>query len=321
MSRTEFKFGVLMPIGPGPDEPGRLRDTVSALEFFESGNFCLVIVDDGKEDRDFGRVVSELGPDRVTVMKNPRRGRGRGWEGACTSAVLGSLGHLADANVEFVLKLDSDALVIAPFADQIISRFAGDSSVGMLGSRYYADGTEPDREWVRSVAVATEKLMRPFALWRRTRVGFFPAVQTGLFGRYKRIRNTIRSAFVNGYRVGDHCQGGGYALSRGCLKALERHGHLDDPCTWLPTPVPADDVQALCVKAVGLHFRDFSGDGEPFACHWRGLPDSPENLLRRGAAIIHSLKDHAGRTEAQTRAFFRALRNRKGDAVYAGQTA
>lgn len=306
--RMKPRFGVILPVGPGAGEIERVADTVQALEAHEPGKFHLLIADDAMPGRDFFKAIPTLPQGRTTIMANPRRGRGFGWEGACTPAVIAGLKRFVSVDVDFVLKMDTDALPIAPFSSRIASKFAEDASVGMLGSRYYADGTEPDREWVHGVGLGLEKLLRPFALWRMTRLRKFPDVQIALWGDYRRIRNTIRQAFINGYRVGDHCQGGAYALSRNCLKELDLQGHLDHPCTWLRTPVPADDVQALCIKAAGLHYRDFSGVGEPFACHWRGLPDTPENLLKRRAAIIHSIKDHGGRTEAETRAFFKNLR-------------
>jgi hypothetical protein len=307
-SGTQVQFGVVMPVGPGEKEIARLRDTIESLETYEPGRFHLVLVDDSAAARDLKRDLGLSLSGRLTVIPNPRHGRGQGWEAGCTTAVLAGFAQLTGVPLAFVLKLDTDALVARPFADRIVAEFAQHPSVGMLGTRFFADGGELNREWVRKVGVVLEKLARPFALWRKTSVRNFPALQVALWGDYKMIRDTIRTAFINGYRVGDHCQGGAYAVSAACLQAFAQHGCLGKPCLWLRTPIPEDHTISLCVKAVGLSLRDFSGDGELFSSHWQGLMDTPENLLKRGYAFIHSVKDHGGRTEEQNRAGFRAAR-------------
>ena len=302
----EPSFGIVVPVGPGPQEINRVRDL---LETYEPGNFHLVLVDDAMVERGLPQEVGGLSPNCVAVIKNPRNGRGNGWDSGCAAAVLAGLGELSNKNVAFALKLDTDALVIRPFADRIIARFRDNPGVGMLGSRYFAEGSEPDRDWIRSMARVLEKLQRQFAVWRKTNVRAFPALQIALWGKDRKIRDTIRLAFINGFRAGDHCQGGAYALSRACLRGFEQCGHLKDPLLWLRAPIPDDHLLALCVKAIGFHFRSFDQDGEPFACAWAGLPDTPENLVKRGFGIVHSVKDHGDRTEVETRAFFKARRS------------
>jgi hypothetical protein len=153
------------------------------------------------------------------------------------------------------------------------------------------------------------KLARTLALWRQTRLGNAPALQVGLWGRDRIIRDTIRAAHARGYRAGEHCQGGAYAVSAAGLAALGTQGMLDDPCVWLRTPVPEDHTMALCIRAAGLHPGNLGGTGGLIASHWQGLPAAPAELERRGAAIIHSVKDYAGRTEAGTREYFRNRRH------------
>lgn len=305
-----------MPVGPGASEVERLRDTVNSLEYHEPDGYLLMLVDDAPQDRRLKEAVGELESSRVVILKNPRNGRGDGWSAGCTAGVLAGLKLLAARSVKFALKLDTDALVIRPFSAAVAAKFDSTPGLGMVGSRYYAEGYEPGQEWIRGMGVWLEKLMRQFAIWRCSRVSAWPVLQIGCWGKYREIRNVIRSAFINGFRVGDHCQGGSYALSGELLAALDRDGHLDDPLRWLWTPVTDDHTIALLVKALDFQLCDFGGKGGPFACHWRGLPDTPENLLNCGAAIIHSVKDHGKQTEAATRKYFKELRQ-AGDRVQA----
>jgi hypothetical protein len=41
---------------------------------------------------------------------------------------------------------------------------------------------------------------------------------------------------------------------------------------------------------------------------WRGLPDSPENLLQRQKKIVHSIKFWQDRSETEIRGYFRSKR-------------
>lgn len=302
-------FGIVMPLGPSALEVERLRDTVESLEHFERGNYHLVIADDAPQDRGLRAVLGGLDSSRFTIIKNPRDGRGDGWAAGCTAGLLAGLKVLAMREVEFALKLDADALVIRPFAAQVQAKFAGSPTLGMVGSRYFFDAPGPERDWIHdNVALTLEKLKRPFAIWRQSRVSNWPVVQMAWWGEHRAIRDIIRGAYANGFKVGDHCQGGVYALSRECLLAFDRRGYLDRPLRWLPTSMPEDHTAALLVQAAGLRFCDFGGEGEPFASHWRGLSAAPEVLLKRGHALVHSVKDHGGLKEQEIRAYFKTAR-------------
>ena len=305
------RFAVVSPVGPSDREVNRVRDLFDSLEAFEPGNYTFVLVDDDQGTSRFTNIVPKRLRDRYIEIKNPRRGQGGGWAAGCAVAVFAGLDELLRRRIpfNFVLKLDTDALVIGPFGEKISAQFAASSRIGMIGTVRDADLAEHPLESVKPLGRILDKLLKQVTIWRDTPLGG-PAVQIALWGRYRLMRDTIREAFINGFRVGEHCYGGGYALSRPSVEALAARGLVSKPRVWLSTPLVEDFLISLCVKSVDFGLMDLSGEGEPFAVRYLGLPDTPENLIARGHSIIHSVKDCEAQAlkEAELRAFFRQIR-------------
>ncbi|MBW0001620.1 MAG: hypothetical protein JO015_21195 [Verrucomicrobia bacterium] len=301
-------FGVILMIGPGEAELARARDTVASLYHYES-DFYLLLVDDDRGGRDLLELVPRERRGAAGAIKNPRMGKADGWCQGSTAGILAALAILkAMPDLQFVLKIDPDSLVIAPFANKVCCRFAANDNVGLLGNFRFNPTSLSHLKNYFPAAPAIEKLLCQVSIWRRTPCGKLPALQLALWGRYRRIRQTIRHALLNGYRLGEHCNGGGLALSKEAVHRMQAAGMLDDPCQWLATPCGDDVVIALNVRAVGLLIEDFSSDDEPFGVDHRGLLARPEALVERGHSIIHSVKDHGQFREAETRAYFRERR-------------
>ncbi|MBV9491475.1 MAG: hypothetical protein JO069_17395 [Verrucomicrobia bacterium] len=305
-------FAVVCPVGPGEKEIERVRDLIDSLEAFEPGNYHFVLVDDDQGSSRFHGIVPSSLRDRYIEVKNPRRGEGAGWAAGCAVAVLAGLDELLRRRIPFTfaLKLDTDSLVIGPFSQVVTQEFHSDPRAGMIGTLRDPRLAERADEQVKPLGRALDKLMKQFTVWRGTAAGGV-TVQIALWGRFRRIRDTIREAFINGFRVGEHCYGGGYALSRACVEALAARGLVSRPRIWIPTPLVEDMIMSLCVLSAGFTLQDFSGEQEPFAVRYRGLPDTPERLVARGHSIVHSVKDFnkQGLKEAELRSFFRELRS------------
>jgi hypothetical protein len=74
-------------------------------------------------------------------------------------------------------------------------------------------------------------------------------------------------------------------------------------------------MMGLYARAVGLDIADFNAAGEPFGIQFQGLPYSPDTMVARGYSLIHSVKDHGGVREEDTRRFFRSLRHSHASAA------
>jgi hypothetical protein len=229
-----------------------------------------------------------------------------------TAAIISALSWTHDnGQPSFVLKADTDTLVVAPFANQIHNQFLAHPEIGVLGSgsRKYPDRP---RDFIteRTIAPAMEKLLRQVTIWRRT-YDKWPRLQLGCFGKYGRIRTILRQALLNGYVLGENCLGGGYAISGTTLVELGKGRLLDEPLMWINTPCGEDVVISLYVKRVYKELSDFNGIGEPFGVSVKDSPFSPAEIVKRGYSIVHSVKSCGGCNESDTRLFFSTLRNAK----------
>ncbi len=301
-----------MPLGPDERDIARAMDTVDALQFYEADRFRLYVVDDSPVPRDLRSRFPERQQARLTVLPHPRRGRGHGWAAGNAVGVLAAIREAMDdgaaENPLFYLKLDADALVIAPFSARLAAAFAERPDAGLFGSLARSKTLADQRYDVGSMAANAEKLMRQVAVWRRTAAGGF-AIQAAFLPDWRIVRDTLRRAMVHGFRFGEHAYGGAYAISARCALALREAGLLDRPRAWLRTHLVEDLILTICAYAGGLEPQDLSGVGEPFSIRWKGLAARPEVLAERGHAIIHSVKSYGGVAEEDVRQFFQSRRS------------
>jgi hypothetical protein len=295
------KFGVLVPVGPGAKECARLADLFDSLFFHEPKVSCALLVDDERHGRELSRTIVAPPTCEVASIPNPRQGRGHGWAGGLCVGVLAGLAWLQQhrADLEFVVKLDTDALVIAPFAAKVASKFRESPEVGLVGSYQFEPGGQHRQSpgWIPSI----RSFLSPISLRGRY-------LQITLWGRPRRIREALVAALANSYQMSEHVQGGGYAVSAETLRRMASRGYVDDPLCWLWSGLTEDVMMGLYAHAIGMKLLDYNGVGEPFGVQYAGLPDRPNVLLTSGYSIIHSLKDHNGVLEEDTRRFFRSLR-------------
>jgi hypothetical protein len=295
-------FTVLLPVGPKSVEVARLADTLDSLRAHEPADqIRLVIVDDSLAPRP--ELATIDWPTPPTVVRTPLWG-GRKPPHFKSALVAGALEGLRAAAVgapEFCLKMDTDALVIAPFADKIRAAFAADPSIGMVGS-YDRRCTGEQRDWSRKgevIASAADRIQT----WRwATRL----RIPTGVTYKRRelrlRVRTLISEAQAHGYELGAHCLGGAYALAPGVLARTD----LFDFRPWIDTWDCGEDITvSLLVFAAGFRIEGMVDRGEPFGMAFKGLPASPEWLVEHGSSLIHSLKDHEGASEDELRNWFK----------------
>ena len=157
------RFAVILPVGPAKEEIVRARDLLDSLQRFEAGNYTLVLVDDHAGGRDLGREVVGGADLRWVVTTNPRRGRGDGWSSGAAAGTLAALRVAAQLpEHEFVVKLDTDSLVIDTFSERVANSFRRQPELGIMGAYQFSPASDRDR----SSAPALEKLLRQWAVWR-----------------------------------------------------------------------------------------------------------------------------------------------------------
>jgi hypothetical protein len=280
-------FVVAIPVGPSPEEVPRVRDLLAALRVHEPRAQHVVLVDDG------GR----RWPSDVAAIPNPRRGHGIGTLGGTCTATLAALRFAHERHPgAWVLRLDSDALVIGPFADAIEAAWR--PTDGVLGSCHRTCNGD-----VRDVSAWAKEIRRhKRAVWAFARP---PRRPWWVRPAQRHVRATLLEAARRGYAPGEHCIAAGCAISAPMVDAMARRGMLDHPRRWLYARLGDDIMLGAQARALGLGLRDLHG---VFALKHIGLPDAPPNLLARDVAVIHSLKNDPDHSEPELRAFFEAAR-------------
>jgi hypothetical protein len=294
---TRSRFVALIPVGPSDRDVDRLAHTVDALRRAEpSAPITLVVVDDAPAARDLRDVLR--GED-VRIVRT------KVWEGvrllqpdplaAHVAGTLDGLRVAAGLDPDFVLKLDVDALTIAPFAERIRQAFDADDRLGVVGS-YDHTCTGGRRDWTvweRPI----ERLSGPIHVTRMTRLRL-PRPQWRLQRHRRRMQALIDEACEHGYSPGAHCMGGAYAVSRAFLARPD----LLDSTPWLRSGLGEDVTVGILCHAAGLGMRSLVGPGEPFGVAHEGLPASPAWLRERGYSIVHSIRRPTPSDEEELRA-------------------
>jgi hypothetical protein len=242
----------------GPGETARLHAMSQALLRHEP-DCRLLVVDD------------VTGADLRQLERDPRvdvtgRWRPRGYPTGLLRLVLESFA-LALERYEFdvLLKIDTDAMVLRPgvFAEARAC-FEREPEVGMAGS--YLSGTEAEHDEHR-FAWLVPIMEREAAADRR-------------FGE------AWEAAQANGYRPGEHVQGGVYVLARAVLEALREFGLL----RWRPhleTVLYDDVVLSMFVRAVG--FRPASLE-PTIQSRPNSMPLPLERVAEVRPAAVHTVK-------------------------------
>jgi hypothetical protein len=283
-------FSVFVPVGPGPDELDRLADTLDSLRAHApAGELSVILIDDSPTPRELDR--SWPG---ATVLRTPLWGRGK--PDAYSAMTAGTIEALKRSRGDFALKLDTDALVIAPFADGIKAILARDRSVGVIGAYdLAAAGGQRDFSMWRPLI---RRSTWPLRVVRAS--GGMPRVSLVAPRERRAAADLIRAAAGNpAYTLGAHCLGGAYAVA----PSLLAHRDLLDWRPWVHTHLSEDVVLGLLCGAAGLRMQSAV---EAFAVSWKGLPAAPAELLERGHSIVHSVKDGPHGTERELREWFRA---------------
>lgn len=294
-------FAIVVPIGPGEIETIRLRELLESVRTHEPGVAAVVIVDDRQINDPLALPAL---PFQVHVIKNPRdTHRSHGLYDGLVCGLLTAHAFVAERfpTLSFVLKTDTDALLIAQISDRINHLFEDHPTAGIAGATLYeCDGRlRHIKPWDDRITKYAQRLQ----LWRwdsaRQRKGL--EVRQGLVGRRGRIGSTIRAALANGYSAGQHAQGGAYAIRGELLQQWRKRRIFDDAHVWQGTHLAEDVVFSVYAYACGFGLLDAAYQHKVFGVTYRGLPLPPERLCRDGYGVVHSTKCTSWDEEARVR--------------------
>jgi hypothetical protein len=310
------RFAVMVHVGPGRQELPRLVDLLDSLFHFEPSIPWLILVDDRNSH---GPIPLARVPASCTVLRirNPKQSSRFPHEGGlCVGSMAGFAAILRQTDADFVVKVDTDSLIIAPFCSSIGGHFDTHSEVGMAGS--LGVSCDPASHLYRFTKAARTSLVLMHRVVERLQQQYPEpptqpiSIQTGFANIHLEPEQTRAAYRMSGIlakiahwpSVGEFLHGGGYALSRRALEAIEAHGFLAEPLLWRDMRLGEDLLTSVCMQAAGCELANLSGEGEPFAVQQFGLPYPPEQLIRRGHSIVHSIKNSPHLSEADLRTWF-----------------
>ena len=284
MTKEHVKLAVVLPVGP--DNEG--GDTIDSIFLYATPDVRIFAIDDSRKSttRRFLETVDE----RITVLQPA----GQGIRGGLWTSLANAYVHIFERHAfDTLLRIDTDALVIGYNPEEDALRyFKQHPETGMLGS-YRLDCNGDQRDFgVVSSRLRTEYGIRGLRNMRRRRV----------------LRDWMRRASRFNYEPGEHILGAAVFLSAACIAAMYEDGYLQTD-VLKESLISEDHLFSLITVACGYELSDFATRDLPMGLGWRGLPDSPENLIRRRKKIVHSVKYWQDMNQDDIRQFFAKLRD------------
>lgn len=271
------RLAVVIPAGPGDTA----MDTLESV-FCYSNPELVVVLDDTR-----GRGV-DFTHEKVVVLPAVAHG---GWGGLWVNLAMGFRYAIEHAQFDVLIRLDTDALLLGPgLAEAAASEFTAKPKVGALGAyRFGPDGGT--RDW----APAQRAIRR----------------ETGALGlRHPARRRTLRTLVGSAaeYALGAHALGGAVIYRSELLREMHRRNLLTLP-ELADSRLGEDHIFGLLTAVSGYQTADFSRPDDPMAVRWKGLPASPEELLRTQKLVAHSIRFWNEVPEQDIRAYFAAARH------------
>jgi hypothetical protein len=293
ISKPHMDLVVVVPVGPN-DDPS---DTINSIQCYMTESRKVIVVDDSN-DETMNRMIGGLGDEIDIIKAGPYPG---GWGGLWVKLAEGYSYAFENYNFNVLLRIDCDGLVIASGAEEEAGLFfVHHPDTAIIGS-YKIDCNGDTRDF------------RPPA-----RVVLFEASPFGLRNPklWSSLRALLALAKKHDYVRGEHCLGGANFQSYRSVKSMYEAGYLGMK-EFGASRLGEDQIFALIARALGYQLGDFATGSLPLGLRYRGLPDSPENLLARHKKIVHSVRFWEDRDESAIRQFFAVKRTegRAGRAV------
>lgn len=281
-SKTKADLVVVIPFGPN----ATADDAIESVQVYAGKSHAIVVIDDTHDERT-APALKKLGKD-VYVFPAPTN-LPTGTHGGLYLKMVAALAWIEE-NFAYkaVLRLDTDALVIG-FQPEVeaMRLFEANGTYGLLGSYRY----DCNNVYRNTSGIARRFLAEIYAGWLKK-----PQLSRAL---YKIWRGAKRNGYVNG----DHCLGGAVFMSAAFVKSLTG-SPLCTSQALKDCELGDDHMFGLVAAYLGFKLVDFAPDPLPMGLRGVGLPDTPENLVRRNKKIIHSVKPR----DTEVLQYFRTLR-------------
>lgn len=280
---------IYVPVGPGTRFEF-LLDTLHSIERFADPRHRLLLVDDSAEG--LGARAKEAMPEiDVLVLREPGSDAVYDVNGGLFVKATRAIRYATTTySFQALMRLDTDALMCNPGADtKAIELLSSNPRLGMLGSfRTRCDGYDRAADIPK-----IGKLVR--------RDENSPDEELASV-----MRSLLSEACANGYEYGEHVLAPGSVMSRGACEALSAHPLYGDE-RFGKAGLCDDHIHSMFIRAVGLESGDFACGDLPLGTWSWHIQWSPEELVRRGKSVVHSVRGYGDWNEDVVRAEFRRL--------------
>ena len=302
MMGTYGRLAYVVPVGP-TCVPDFVCDTVESIVYYDPCGIVLVVDDSGRGTGH--RALTHCNPGRsqiIVVQTAGRSGKGPG----LYLVLSEGLKRAADfTGITGIVRMDTDALIINRGLNEAVTAFFNaNPKVGIAGSHWIASNGQ-----LRDVSGVAARVRHVVSIFWPVRHPRRTLRRPLLLRDWLFVRKLVFTARRNGYVWGEHCMGGAYVLNPRLLTALKCRNWLHRR-EFLYTGLEEDAIFAILTYGAGFTLADFATDGKPLGVKWKGLPFSPEELVRRGKSLIHSTRFWEGMNECEIRGFFASIRLR-----------
>lgn len=267
---------VVIPAGPRDDIEDTLRSVVRY-----SGPERVVVIDDTK-----GRGI-DFSHEKLTIIPAAADSSRFSTYGQLFVSLSAAYRQVVET-IEFdmLLRLDADALLLGEgLFEAAWRRFDEAPRVGVLGA-YQIGPDGGARNWMPARRIIE--------------------AECGLHGLQRpKARKVLRRlvSSTETYIPGEHVLGAAAFYRRDIMQAMYERGLLSLP-DLVMSKVPEDHLFGLLAAATGFSTADFSGPDDPMAVRQRGLPASPDNLVKAGKLVTHSVRSWQEMDEQMIRDYF-----------------
>jgi hypothetical protein len=282
-----------LPVGPGTHLPF-LFDTIESIERFADPTHQILLVDDSAQG--VGDETKAKFPEvDVLVMRAAGVEASRSVTGNFFEKISRSIKHATEKYFfQVLMRMDADALMCNAGAEvRAIELFKSNPKLGMIGSfKFRCDGESRDFGWS---AVRLKK-----------QAGF--QVLPGARRLAESLNTLLKPALANGYEYGENIIAPGSFTSRVACEKMSAHplyGHE----SFRETKLGDDHLNSLFIRAVGFEPGDFATGDLPLGVWLKKLEWAPEEIVKRGKCVAHSVRHYQDWDEAKVRAEFKRLRS------------
>jgi hypothetical protein len=227
-----MKFNVVIPCGPSQIEMEGLSELLTSIRLYTPSITNIYIVNDGAQVSVVSEIVNSSSLP-CTIIPTPAPGQGFGWCGrliyGLATAYRRSLDDFPETDV---LRMDTDALIVRPFDEQLQIFLDSNPKAGMIGS----SGPEPGgggRWWSARIY----RMSKTFSRSERP-----PYFLINLFGWRAKWRKLLSQALHNDYSFGETVCGGAYLIRCSVLHRIFKLAQLGDRKFWFLEDNLGEDV-------------------------------------------------------------------------------